>query len=884
MTPTDKNHRLLTGVRIAGWTATLMGGYWLVMWLAGLAALRSASVMTPKTNMALCQLLGGVALLLLGRTTLTKTGRTVGLVLACVMLLVGVLTISEHFFQYDFGIDQLLASEAPGAIGTTTPNRMGILGTTSLLLLGVAFIALALRRPTLAPYLGLMVVLLNLVPTIGYLYGAEELFTVPRLTGIAWQSVVALTALGIGIILAVREHGPLALLLRQDAGGMLLRKMLPPAILLPLLMGYVRLRGHYLDWYDLPMGTGLLVILLILFFLLFLWRSASHLSRTAAAEAETHRALWQSEENLRRLNDELEQRVAEQTEEIRRVNIVLEQRVAERTAELQAANTTLHDARLAALNVMEDAIAARARAEKTGTELQAEIAERTRAEEALRRDRQTFIDLVEGSPFGMYIVDSGFCIAHMNPGSQKGTFQNVRPVIGRNFSEAMHTLWPEAVADEMIGHFRHTLDTGEPYYSPRFTHPRADIWGVESYEWELHRISLPSGEHGVVCYYFDSTKLRNAEQAMHNSQKQLSLIIDTAMDGIVSLDQDRRIIIFNDAAVKMFGYYPSEVIGQPYTVLLPESMRSGSQEYPALKTGQRRSGEEFPIEASLSQIELGGKKFSTIIIRDVTERHRIEHERLRLREELERRVEERTRELAAANKELETFSYTVSHDLKAPLRAIMGFSWILLEKAKAKLDAQEQRHLDVIATSASEMSHLIDVILSFSRLGKQALKPSEIHMEALARSVVEEQQANQERMVEISIGTLPPVRADGALIKQVLVNLISNAFKFTRNTEHPVIEIGSTPQDGEIVYYVRDNGAGFDMKLADKLFGVFQRLHDAGQYEGSGVGLAFSKRIVERHGGRMWGHGKVNEGATFYLALPNGGSPAQAAEANDAGR
>jgi signal transduction histidine kinase len=241
---------------------------------------------------------------------------------------------------------------------------------------------------------------------------------------------------------------------------------------------------------------------------------------------------------------------------------------------------------------------------------------------------------------------------------------------------------------------------------------------------------------------------------------------------------------------------------------------------------------------------------------------------------LEQRVQERTSQLEVANKELESFSYSVSHDLRAPLRAIDGFSRILNEDYAAQLPQEAQRYLDLIRSNAKQMGRLVDDLLNFSRLGRQALQKQSVRPADLARQVLDELQSEQQgRKVNISIGELPVIQADPSLLKQVYVNLLSNALKYTRVRDEAEIEVGATNANGnggDTVYYVRDNGAGFDMQYANKLFGVFQRLHRAEEFEGTGVGLAIVQRIVQRHGGRVWAEAEVNQGATFSFTLHGG--------------
>ncbi len=250
-------------------------------------------------------------------------------------------------------------------------------------------------------------------------------------------------------------------------------------------------------------------------------------------------------------------------------------------------------------------------------------------------------------------------------------------------------------------------------------------------------------------------------------------------------------------------------------------------------------------------------------------RRQAEEEFERLHAGIEQLVRDRTAQLEASNKELEAFSYSISHDLRAPLRAIDGFSRMLLDDYTDKLDAEGRRRLNVIRDSTRKMGQLIDDLLAFSRMGRREMTHSDIDMAGLARAVGEElRTATPERILQFTVNTPPPARGDQSMIRQVFANLLSNAVKFTRPRETAIIEVGGRAEEGGNVYYVRDNGVGFDMQYVNKLFGVFSRLHSVEEFEGTGVGLALVQRIIHRHGGRVWAEGKVNEGATFFFALP----------------
>jgi light-regulated signal transduction histidine kinase (bacteriophytochrome) len=258
------------------------------------------------------------------------------------------------------------------------------------------------------------------------------------------------------------------------------------------------------------------------------------------------------------------------------------------------------------------------------------------------------------------------------------------------------------------------------------------------------------------------------------------------------------------------------------------------------------------------------------VARDITERKRTEEDILRMNAELEGRVTQRTAELESTLKELEAFSYSVSHDLRTPLRHISAYSTMLQEKCASLLSETSQLHLNNISKSAKRMNDLINDLLEFSKMGRAELRQQRISMDSLVSEIVQEaRDSSADRAIQWEIESLPDALADRAMLRQVWANLLFNAVKYTSRKDKALIKVGCrNSADQELEFYVQDNGAGFDMQYADRLFGVFQRLHRADEFEGTGIGLANVRRIVARHGGRTWAEGKVNEGATFYFTLP----------------
>jgi PAS domain S-box-containing protein len=364
---------------------------------------------------------------------------------------------------------------------------------------------------------------------------------------------------------------------------------------------------------------------------------------------------------------------------------------------------------------------------------------------------------------------------------------------------------------------------------------------------------------------------QQAAAALQVSEARHRELYEQASDGIFIADMDGRYTDVNGAGCRMLGYAREEVLGKRIVDLIPPGdVDRLSRSKEALLAGRvevgewallRKDGSYLPVEVSAKILSDGRWQG---FARDLTERKRAEAEIRRLNQSLEERVRARTAELESALAEMESFSYSISHDLRAPLRAINGFAELLMREHAAELSGEARHLLERAAANALSMAQLVDGLLEFARLGRRPLEMSAVDMTALAHQAAASLDTTG---VVLTLGALPPATGDAALLRQVWVNLISNALKFTAQKPERRVAIGAACAQGETVYSVRDNGAGFDMAYADRLFGVFQRLHAPTEYPGTGIGLALVKRIVERHGGRVWAEGAPGEGATVYFAL-----------------
>lgn len=500
-------------------------------------------------------------------------------------------------------------------------------------------------------------------------------------------------------------------------------------------------------------------------------------------------------------------------------------------------------------------------------QMHVDITEQKQAEERLQEASRYVRSLIEASPDPLVMISPEGKITDVNEATVKVTGMERARLIGTDFSS--YFTEPGKAQEGYRRVFEKGFVTDYPLTIRHQNGKLADVL----YNASVYRDSVGK-VLGVFAAARDVTALRHASQYARS-------LIEASVDPLVTISREGKITDVNQATENVTGVNREELIGSDFSNYFtePEEARRGYEQvfahglvrdYPLAIRHISGWLTDVLYNASVFRNPQGEVEGVFAAARDVTDRKRAEEEVRRLNDELEDRVRQRTADLQAANKELEAFTYSVSHDLRAPLRHIGGFSKILTEELGPTLAENPRRQLQRIEEGTRRMGQMIDDLLTLGRVGRRDVNLQITGIKSLVEEVIADLQVDcADRQVEWDVGALPYLECDAALMRLVLQNLLSNALKFTRPRARSVIEVGQIEQNGVPVVYVRDNGVGFSMKYADKLFGVFQRLHRQEDFEGTGIGLATVQRIVHKHGGRIWAEAELGKGATFYFTLQN---------------
>ncbi len=746
--------------RVLALVAILVGGCVLLGWIFDVPTLKSIlpSWVTMKVNTALAFVLAGLSLGILVMERSHRILRNIALVCAGMVVMIGMLTFCQYLFGWNLGIDQLLFRESFTAVGTSSPGRMAPNTALNFLMIGVALVllhtSLSIR---IAQLLAVATGLIGLLGLIGYAYGVKAFYGISSYTKMAIHTALVFIFLSIGLLFARPSSGLMVVVTSDTMGGLTVRRLLPAAIGVPFLLGWLSLLGEQAGLYSTEFGLALFVALNIIILTLLVW-----------------------------------------------INAVLLQRVD---------------------------------------------MERKQVEEERDRFFRLSIDMMCTADFNGYFKQ-------LNPAFEKTLGYTREELLARPYLEFVHPDDRTATGAEAgkIAGGATTL-----YFENRY------LCRNGSYKW-LAWTAVPYPEEKLIyAVARDVTERKYGEERFR-------VVVEAAPIAMIMVDKNGKITLVNSQTESLFGYTRNELLGQQIELLVPERFRSkhigdrgGFFTDPRRRLmgagrglyGLHRNGSEVPIEIGLNPVSMEKGVFVLASIIDISERKQAEAKIFKLNEELR-----------VSNKELESFSYSVSHDLRAPLRSIDGFSKVLLEDYENKLDEEGKNSLQRVRAASQKMAQLIDGMLALSRVTRSELRMEQVNLSLLAGEVSTDlRKTGPERRAEFIIASGVTAYGDPTLLRVVLQNLLGNAWKFTEKHTKATIEFGVAAKDGSTLYYVRDDGAGFDMKYVSKLFGAFQRLHGVAEFDGTGIGLATVERIIHLHKGRIWAEGQVEQGATFYFTL-----------------
>lgn len=738
-------------------------------------------------------------------------------------MLLAIMTLFEYLLNRDFGIDQWLATEQTQATGTLSPGRMAP-ATAILFILAGAVLLLPKKTwigSRLISFFALLIGFPTLLSLFFFLYGAHNQFGLGYLMQLSVPTMLCFLLFASGLVCLQPRHGLIALIRQGDSGGAIARRLLPVAVLAPFLIGWMKLTGDRAKLYEPDFGVALVAatyVMILAVVTMWVARFRSRVDR----EREAAHAL-----------------------------------VANHAAQLRTLLRTVPD-----LIWMKDP--------QGGYLFCNALFERLYGVKEAELLGKTDYDFVDKKT-------ADFFRAHDQAAVTAGKALSNEEWL--TFADSGQRILVETTKTPV--HDEHGQILGVLGIARDITARQESAEFAQRSQLETQRLLQESDQSRRALLSLLEDNQQTTARLNETNALLSSFIKHSPIYAFIKrvTSTESRVLMASENFRDLTGIPGSQMAGKTMAELFPPEFATkiSADDWQVVSNGQVLQLDEVLNGRSYITlkfpVEIGMERYLAGYTIDITERKQAEDQIRQLNAELEQRVEQRTAELQASNKELEAFSYSVSHDLRAPLRSIAGFIELLKKRNYDVIDDKGRHYMEVIADSAVKMGQLIDDILTFSRIGRSAMQPTRIALDQLLQDTLTMLQPQCEgRQIEWQIGPLPEVNGERTLLALVLQNLLTNALKFTRTRIPAVIEIGQLSSTGnEVVCYVRDNGVGFDMQYASKLFGLFQRLHTQDEFEGTGVGLANVQRIILRHGGRVWAEGKIGAGATFYFALPRHG-------------
>jgi PAS domain S-box-containing protein len=783
----------------------------LIGWAADIPILRTprSEWMSAKPNEAVALLFCSAALLLLCKPTASSSRVALGRAAAVVVVLIGVVTLIEYLYQTGINIDQVLFADEPDAPWTPNPGRMAPSASVALVLIGLSLLLLdSATRPTRwAPEALLAIVLVIVLPRLVG-YAYGLVPTGPHpYTLMGPYTAVLLGLVSLGTLAARPEQGRVSILSRNTEGGRTALQLTLASVLLPLAAGAIGIGLARAGAIAVPFVTPLAVSALIVGLVVI-----SLAIGWQAQHLETQR-----ESRLLRL-----QAQHEATRALMESMTVREAR----PRFLASLGQSLHWDSGALWQLSSD-----------GKSLECAYFWTAQAGVASEFERTSLaMRLAPGVELPGLVWVSG------------------QPAWVPNIQRSPSLRGAVAARDGLRAGFAFPVRYGNEVRGV------IEFFSLQARDDDRDLLAIAPILGNQIG---EALERKRAEELLRASEDRFRAVAESAIDSLVTVDGNGRITYVNPAAESMFGVSAAQIVGQPISQLLPASgvIEQALADHRAETIARLGDGGELPVELSAARWSTAEGIFTTTIVRDVSARKRVEGELRQARDAAE-----------ASNRELEAFSYSVSHDLRTPVRSVDGFSQALLEDLGDQLEPEAKENLLRVRAAAGRMSELIDSLLELSRATRAALHYQAVDLAVIAREIAEDIRARQpERRVEVLIEEPLPAWGDARLLRVVMQNLLDNAFKFTLRTPSPRVEVGVLRGGEKLVFFVRDNGSGFDMDFVNRMFLPFQRLHGEEEYPGTGIGLALVQRIIQRHGGQIWAEGEPDHGATFFFTLP--GSP-----------